>query len=144
MMSTSVEGHIHLSESAANKMMSWQRTSDASSWPFAVVHRGKIAVKGKGDVDTYWLQASMVESAQAIKRSDRNLRLQADPMHMPVVAAPPANLSESCTVDPTVAVSRGGPDRSFCYIYYFVEFAASVALYLYIANDTSSTNSAFN
>lgn len=78
MMSTGLEGHVHLSEAVANKIKAAQHALDDSYPLFTVAHRGKTPVKGKGEIDTYWLVAPTIESART-RASDLVSGQQSDP-----------------------------------------------------------------
>lgn len=86
-------------------MQASQSSSDASIRRMMVIHRGKTAVKGKGDVDTYWLVAPTDDAVRTRGSApdSANQPHPTSPAH--VVASFTSVLSTDSRVDVADAVS---------------------------------------
>mmetsp|Transcript_25786 Transcript_25786/g.76143 ORF Transcript_25786/g.76143 Transcript_25786/m.76143 type:complete len:80 (+) Transcript_25786:2-241(+) len=75
MESNSLPGRIQCSDVAAKLLQ--QQAPEMS-----IVHRGKISVKGKGEMDTYWINKTAKDNSGGVRPGADDVESEATPLIM--------------------------------------------------------------
>ena len=104
MMSTGQEGRVHVSAAIAAVLQAPRDPAIEPTMPhLEVMHRGKIPVKGKGDVDTYWLVHPTLGVADLVPAMSEvaGLVTGATALTMPMLTELPPPASQTSDVSTT-------------------------------------------